>query len=180
MDTMTKFGVFASSALVCLGVLFAPPISAGEQPMSLRYAGVGYDTKIDGLIPDDQTVTLTTGTAAGTLGAAEIAITAEFRMLQDAADCPAGFPVKYALVYSATVLTFKDQSQLFGFSTLGWLCANAGGGYVGEVQGIYEGGAGRFASATGDFVSKFNGAYLDPSIGFRSIRGTVEGTVGRH
>ena len=180
MDTMTKFGVFASSALVCVGVLFAPPSIAGEQPMSLRYAGVGYDTKVDGLIPDDQTVTLTTGTASGTLGAAEIAITAEFRMLQDATGCPTGFPVKYALVYSATVLTFKDQSQLFGFSTLGWLCANAGGGYVGEVQGIYQGGAGRFASATGDFVSKFNGAYLDPSIGFRSIRGTVEGTVGRH
>jgi len=77
------------------------------------------------------------------------------------------------------VLTFPDQSQLFGISQAGWICATETAQYYGEVTGAYVGGTGRFQAATGDYVSKFDGQYLEQNVDFRSIRGTVEGTVGR-
>jgi len=179
MDTKTRFGVLASSALLCLGVLFAPVSSAGETPISLRYAGSGWDTHVDGFVPDGVNVSLTTGTGKGTFGNFTIAITTEFR-LDSSVSCPDGFTVKYALVYSTAILTFQDQSQLFGIAPIGQICATAGGQYFGEVSGAYVGGTGRFQRATGDYVSKFDGQFLQPNVGFRSIQGTVEGTVGRY
>jgi hypothetical protein len=165
--------------LLCFALLASPLASAAETPLQIKYAGFGFDTKIDGQVPDDQTVTLSQGRAEGSFGASEIAITAEFELVGVDDRCPTGYPLRFDLVYSATVLTFKDHSQLFGFSWNGWLCASATGGYVGEVYGVYAGGTGRFEDASGEFMSKYSGAYLDPSIGFRSIAGTAEGTVGR-
>ena len=179
MDTKTRFGVLASSALLCLGVAFAPVSSAGESPISLRYAGSGWDTHVDGFYPDGANVSLTNGTGKGTFGTFTIAITTEFK-LDSAVSCPEGFTLKYALVYSAAILTFEDQSQLFGVAPIGRICATEGGQYFGEVSGAYVGGTGRFQTATGDFVSKFDGQFLEPNLDFRSIQGTVEGTVGRH
>jgi len=178
MHTTTKSGVLASSALVCLGVLFAPVSNAGETPISSRYAGTGWDTHVDGFAPDGNNVSLTTGTGKGTLGNFSIAITTEFRV-EDTVACPDGFPLKYALVYSASVSTFQDQSQLFGIAESGWICATEEGQYYGEVSGVYVGGTGRFSEASGNYVSKFNGQFLEPNLAFRSIQGTAEGTVGR-
>ena len=178
MDTRTKFSLLASVALLSVGLLAAPLSNAGEMPVSLKYAGVGWATHVDGWVPDGANVDLTTGTVEGSFGASEITITTEFVPNPDLS-CPAGYTRKFALVYSATVLTMKDQSQLFGVSQNGWICATPGGVYFGEVSGVYVGGTGRFATATGDFLSKFDGAYLEPNLGFRSIRGTVTGSVGR-
>lgn len=178
MNTRTRFGVLASSALLCLGVFFASVSSAGETPISIRYAGSGWDTHVDGFVPDGQNVSLTTGTAQGTFGNSTITITTEW-VPDDSVTCPAAFPIKYALIYSASILTFPEQSQLFGIAQSGWICANNAGVYYGEVTGAYVGGTGRFQDATGDFVSKFDGAYLEPNLDFRSIRGTAEGTVGK-
>jgi hypothetical protein len=83
------------------------------------------------------------------------------------------------LVYSASVSTFQDQSQLFGIAESGWICATEEGQYYGEVSGVYVGGTGRFSEASGNYVSKFNGQFLEPNLAFRSIQGTAEGTVGR-
>lgn len=179
MTTRTMAGLLASNALLCFALLASPLAGAADVPMHIKYAGSGFDTKVEGQVPDDQTVTLTLGRAEGSFGASDISITAEFAEVGVDPSCPSDYPLKYNLVYSATVLTFKDHSQLFGFSWSGWLCAGPGGGYVGEVYGGYAGGSGRFAKASGEFVSKFSGAYLDPSIGFRSIVGTVEGSVAR-
>jgi len=175
---MTGFRVFVASALLCLGVLFAPVGSAGETPITARYAGSGWNTHADGFVPGGFPVSLTVVSQKGTFGDATLTITTEW--IDDASvSCPAGFPVKVSLVYSSTVTTFADQSQLLGVSQAGWICGNAEGRYFGEVSGVYVGGTGRFAGATGDFVSKFDGAYLEPNLEFRSIRGTVEGTVGQ-
>ena len=178
MGTKTKMSVFVSGVLVCLGMLLAPVAGAGETSVSMRYAGSGWDTHVDGFVPDGLNVSLTSGTVKGTHGAGTITISAEFR-LEPTIDCPATHPRKYALVYAATVLTFADQSQLFGVSYDGWICASNEGQYYGEVSGVYVGGTGRFESATGDFVSRYGGAYLEPNLSFRSIQGTAEGTVGR-
>lgn len=178
MDTRTRFGAFASSALLCLGILFAAGSSAGETSISIRYAGSGWDTHVDGFVPDGSNVSLTTGTAQGTFGNSTITITTEW-VTDATVSCPAGFPLKYALVYSASVLTFPEQSQLFGIAQSGWICATNEGVYYGEVTGAYVGGTGRFEAATGDYVSKFDGAYLEPNLSFRSIRGTAEGTLDK-
>ncbi len=178
MDTKTRFAAIASSALLCLGVLFSPVSIAGEGRVSFVYAGSGWDTGIQGFLTN---ISLTTGTAQGTFGNSTITITTEWRpaIAADSVTCKAGYPLTFALVYSATVLTMPDQSQLFGIAQSGWICATEGGQYYGQVSGIYAGGAGRFQNATGDFVSKFDGAYLEPNLNFRSIRGSVEGTVGK-
>ena len=177
MDTKTRFGVLASSALLCLGVLFAPVSGAGETPISIRYAGSGWDTHVDGFVPDGHNVSLTMGTAQGTFGNSTITITTEW-VPDQTVTCPAAYPLKYSLVYSATVLTFGERSQLFAIAQSGWICATNEGVYYGEVTGTYVGGTGRFEAATGDYVSKFDGAYLEPNLDFRSIRGTAEGMVG--
>jgi hypothetical protein len=178
MTIRTTIGLLVSTTVLCIGLLAAPMGNAGETTISVQYAGVGWVTHVDGFVPDGSNVDLTTGTAQGTFGNSEITITTEF-MPNPALTCPAEFTLKYALVYSATVLTMRDQSQLFGVSQQGWICATEGGIYFGEVEGVYVGGTGRFEDATGDFVSKFDGAYLEPNLHFRSIRGTVKGSFGR-
>jgi hypothetical protein len=45
------------------------------------------------------------------------------------------------------------------------------------VYGVYRGGTGRFAEATGTYITKFDGQTLDPTIGFRSIRAISEGRL---
>jgi hypothetical protein len=175
MDTKTGIGLLASSAMVCLGVLLAPISSAGERPIKVSYAGIGYATASD---PngDGFPVDLSLTDSQGTLGSAKLAITTEWFISPHA--CPAGYDVPFALVNTATAYTFADQSQLFGFSQDGWLCANSTtGAYYGEEHGVYGGGTGRFKGATGEWTTKFEGATLDPAIDFRSIRGTAEGRL---
>lgn len=177
METRTGFRVFASSALLCMGILFAPLGSAGETSISARYAGSGWNTYADGFVPGGFPVSLTVVAQKGTFGDADLVITTEW-VANASVSCPDGYPVKVSLVYASTVTTFADQSQLFGVAQSGWICGSPEGGYLGEVSGAYVGGTGRFEGATGDFVSKFDGAYLEPNLEFRSIRGTVEGSVG--
>jgi hypothetical protein len=177
MKITNRIGLLASATLLCAGLLAAPMSNAGETTISIRYAGVGWVTHVDGFVPDGMNVDLTTGTGQGTFGNSDITITTEF-VPYPGLSCPDGYTNKYALVYSATVLTMRDQSQLYGISQEGWICATAEGRYFGEVKGVYAGGTGRFATATGEFVSKFDGAYLEPNLSFRSIRGTVAGSVG--
>jgi len=173
MDTRTRFVVIASTALLCLGALFSPASSAGDGKVSIRYAGSGWDTGIQGFL---EKVSLTTTSAQGTFGDSTLTITTEWTA-NPGVQCPAGFVGKFSLVYSAAVSTFPDGSQLFGVSQSGWICATAQGVYFGEVTGNYVNGTGRFKGATGTYVSKFDGAYLEPHLNFRSVEGTVEGML---
>lgn len=178
METKTRLVLFTSAVMACLGLLFAPAGLAREAPISIRYAGSGWDTHVDGFVPDGSNVSLTTGTAQGTFGNSTITITTEW-VIDETVNCPDAYPIKYSLIYSASVLTFPERSQLFGIAQSGWICATSGGVYYGEVTGAYVGGTGRFENATGDYVSKFDGVYLEPNLSFRSIRGTAEGRIGR-
>lgn len=178
METKTVFSAIAASTLVCLAGMFAPISSADETSVSLRYAGSGWATYVDGFVADGSNVDLTTGTGKGTFGEFTITITTEW-ILNPGVACPEEFPLKYSLIYSSTIITYQDQSQLLGNSSNGWVCASSGGQYFGEVSGEYVGGTGRFDSVSGTWVSKFDGAYMEPNLHFRSIRGTVTGAVSR-
>ena len=112
----------------------------------------------------------------GTLGSATLAITMEWYIYPH--ECREGYDLPFALVNTAVVYTFADQSQLFGFSQSGWLCGSSTtGAYCGEEHGVYNGGTGRFEGATGEWTMKFDGVNLDLAIGFRSLRGTANGTL---
>jgi hypothetical protein len=167
--------MLAATLVACAGLLAAPVASAGEKVINSRYAGVGYDTAVD-TNGDGLRVGITHADWQGTFGQAQLAITTEWFVFPRA--CRDGYDVPLALVNSAAIATFADQSQLFAFSQNGWLCLSSStGAYYGEVYGIYNGGTGRFTDATGTYTTKFEGQGLDPTIGFRSIRATVEGRL---
>ncbi len=175
MTHTTRIGAFAATLLACVGLLFAPVSIAGDKVIAARYAGVGYDTSVD-TNGDGLYVGITLADWQGTFGQAKLAITTEWYVFPRA--CRDGYDVPLALVNSAALITFADQSQLFAFSKDGWLCLSSStGAYYGEVYGIYNGGTGRFTDATGSYTTKFEGQGLDPTIGFRSIRATIEGSL---
>ena len=175
MDINMKVGILAASLVACTGLLLAPVAGAGERAISSRYAGFGYDTSVD---PngDGLPVGVSVASSQGTLGEGQDSNTSEWYYSPH--ECQEGYDLPVALVNMATVTTFADHSQLFGFSQDGWLCASTvTGAYYGELHGVYGGGAGRFADASGSFTTKFEGQNLDITIGYRSFRGTTEGTL---
>jgi hypothetical protein len=168
------------TVILGLGLLASRANAANGTPIQLKYAGTGMDTAVD-TNGDGFNVSLTQANGQGTFGSFAMAITAEFGPL-GSGDCAPG-ELDLPLLSSAHVMTFPDQSQLFGSSGAldGFLCVNLSTGqYYGQVEGVYVGGTGRFEGATGEFTSLFDGQNLgDPEIGFRSITGTTEGTVNR-
>ncbi len=172
-----KKGFCVSSIVGFLAAaLFASTSLAAGQPISIKYAGGGFTTSS----PSSATglpVDMTLATGKGTFGASTLQISTHFTPAS-LNDCPSGFDVKMDLAYSATVLTFPDQSQLFGVATSGWLCADLVSGiYFGEAYGLYVGGTGRFENAAGAFTSPFEGGYLDTDVGLRSIKGSIDGNL---
>ena len=168
-------------AIIGLGLL-SPQISEAEKggstPVKMRYAGSGIDTHFD-TNGDGLYLSLSQANGRGTFGNFAIAITAEFG-LPSSGDCAAG-ELDLPLVSSEAVYTFADQSQLFAIQSGGYLCLDTvTGHYYGQVEGDYVGGTGRFEGATGRVTSQFEGQNLGNSdVGFRSIKGTVGGTVNR-
>jgi hypothetical protein len=175
MGNQPSVSLLTLTLVACIGVLFGPIAAAGERPTSISYVGFGYytsaDTNYDGF-----PVGLSLADANGSLGPARSAITSEWYISPRV--CREGYDLPFALVNSSFVLTFSDQSQLFGSSQDGWLCLNSTtGAHYGETVGVYNGGTGRFEGATGEWTTTFDGVSLDPSIGFRTIRGTGTGTL---
>jgi hypothetical protein len=160
-------------------VLAASAVHASEKSISIEYAGTGYDTTVDNG-GDGWPVNLSTAEAKGSFGARRLEISTEF--YAHPMDCADGYAVEMALIYSASVVTFSANDQLFAFSDSGWMCVHpATGHYYGEAYGVYGGGTGRFEGASGEWMTAFQGYNLEPPglipVGFRSINGTVSGTV---
>lgn len=175
MDTRTNISKILLALIACGAVVLGPAAAAGDRAVSAKFAGSGFDTVVDPN-QDGFPVQLTQARMQGTFGTSALAITTEW--LIQPRRCPAGFDLPLAIVNSSLVITAPDQSQVFGFSQSGWMCVNTTtGAYLGEMFGIYNGGVGRYAGATGEWTAKFDGATLDPSIGFRSITGTVRGNI---
>lgn len=176
MNTWRKVATLMLGVVACTTVLFAPVTSAGERNVTLHFAGTGWDTQLDATQGPGTPVQLTVADARGFFGESVLSITTEWRFTENS--CAGDFDVLAELVNSALVITAADQSQVFGFSQYGWMCVNSTTGlYYGETYGIYNGGAGRYAAASGEWTATFDGATLDPSISFRSIRGTSTGRL---
>ena len=168
------------SPLATLGLLFAMISVAWGAQVNLRYTGTGWDTTIDNF-DDGYPVTISTADAKGSLGASGVEITGEWMPWDVAEVTCEGEEVEFKLVFSASVATFENHSQLYAFSDVGWMCVDQDTGhYYGMVFGVYQGGAGKFVGATGEWVTDFDGFFLEPPtlpavIGFRTITGNVKG-----
>lgn len=170
-------GLFITSVIgLCFAALFATASVAAERNISSRQVGTGFDTAVD-TAGDGLPVSLTFVEGKGTFGPSNVVITADFTPAEKN-DCKGELEAEFDLVYSAAVVTYRDQSQLYGISYDGWVCVNeATGTYYGEVYGYYVGGTGRFEGATGTFMTPFRGVYLDPAVGFRSYQATTTGSI---
>lgn len=182
MNTTSKFRL--NTILAILVLLFATAGNAWGEPISIRYAGTGFDTTFDNL-DDGFPVNLSLADAKGTFGASKVEVAAEFMTPEGDIDCNEGYDVKFGVNYAATVITFERMDQLFGFSWLGgWMCLNTDTGHhYGYVEGEFTGGTGRFHGATGTWSTDFEGYNLEPPFlvpiraGFRSFSGTISGDV---
>lgn len=171
-------------ALLLLGVLMAPAcLAAGAMTINVKYAGYGYDTATD-TNDDGLAVSLSVANGKGTLGNSMLAITVEFGPPDGGVSpCDAAYTwlpvVSGGGHYWAAVLTAANQSQLFALFDQGYLCLREAPpyDYYGMTAGFYAGGTGRFAGAAGEWTTYFEGVNLDPSVGFRSITGTIDGEV---
>lgn len=174
LQLMLLVAAFASSA----------PVFAGDVTLvSVNYSGIGYDTTIE-VVPDGLPVNLSLAKGKGTFGNSDIAITAEFVPDDDpGGNCQEG-DMSVAIVPDhlwAVTITASDNSQVYGMFNEGWMCLTSDMMfYVGEANGVFIGGTGRYEGATGEWVSTYQGMNLDPSIGFRSINGYFSGTLNKH
>ena len=164
-------------AIIGLG-LSSPQVSEADgKPVHLTYAGSGINTAVD-TNSDGLPVSLSQANGKGAFGQFAIAITTEFAL--SSGECTSSDELYLSLLSSEDVLTFSDQSQLFGISGDGdgFICLDPTTGYYhGQVKGDYVGGTGRFQGATGKFTSEFDGQYLRTDVGFRSIAGTAVATL---
>lgn len=177
--------ILALTVLLMIGVFAVPASQAKDVRLSITYTGTVRDTVFD-MNDDGFTANFVDGQAKGTFGASMVSIFSEFEL----ADAPIGhscsgdFDLYAELMYAKAVTTFSNGDQLYATTNGGWLCLDLlSGNYDGEATGIFMGGTGRFADATGDFVTPFAGknlSLLEVGFGFGSFRGVIEGTVDRH
>lgn len=173
MTHTTRIGAFAAALLACVGLLLAPTASAGERVENSRYAGTDFNTSVDSNF-DGQPAGMMLATGAG---GAHLGVSSEW-VYESGQGCLAGYDLRFALLQSAGVTTYSDRSQIFSFAVDGWLClSTTTGAFYGELSGIYTGGTGRFAEATGTYTTKFEGQNLDPAGTIRSVQGSSSGRI---
>lgn len=182
MITICKLRLTA--ILAVLALLFATAGNAWGVPISIRYAGTGFDTSYDNS-DDGLPIDISIANAKGSFGAKRVEVAAEFMVPLQDFDCEPGYDVKLGVSFAAPVTTFENFDQLLGFSWQGgWMCVNANTGHhYGHVEGIFTGGTGRFEGATGTWMTDFEGFNLEPAwlipnpVGFRTFTGQFVGNV---
>lgn len=164
------------AALFFCGMFVAPTCFAGkETDVNVTYAGAGFDlTDPDA---DGYAMNVFLTESKGTFGKSSFMVLSEFaNPVYPHADCAVGF-MHFDLVRCVSTWTTANLDQLWGFYTDGYLCMNAAGDWYGEASGTYNGGTGRFNMATGEWTTEYSGANFDHDSGYRTISGTVTGTV---
>jgi len=182
MNTTSKPGL--SSLLALLVLLFATAGSAWGEPMSIRYAGTGFDTSYDNM-DDGLPIDISLADAKGTFGASKMEVAAEFMAPLEDIDCAPGYDVELGISFVSSVITFEKMDQLIGFDWQnGWMCINmTTGHHYGHGEGYFINGTGRFAGATGTWAADFEGFNLEPGFlipnpsGFRTFSGVMTGDV---
>lgn len=179
----------AMTALV-VGLLFAPVAQAKDLPLYIEYAGTGHDL-VPPVLGDPLADNIVMADAKGSFGAKSSVIIVKFTFPDPRWEdpCDAGFTF-LGIAYARAVTTFQNGNQLFATVIPGedsYMCLDmepgneTDGSFGGSVTGEFIGGTGRFAGASGPFVSLFEGQNLSSAMWgehpFRAISGSFSGTV---
>ena len=170
------------SALLASAFLM-PVAQADEVPIQFSYTGTGFDIPVFDYTVDPYPSNLVQGPTTGSFGPSHSLIMTKFEYIDDTT-CGEGV-YYFRIIYGASVITFKDGSQLWGYVIPGPdsdMCLDpATGAFEGQATGIFAGGSGRFENVGGNFVQVFDGLNLTSAqlghVGFRSIKGTTTGTL---
>lgn len=181
MNTRTFFRggtVLCLAAALCAGALWASTSYAGDTPLKFSYAGTGHDLGVD-LNDDGLMLGITYAQTRGsTFGTAMLTITSEFALDLDVV-CEVDY-LPLTLFQSTIVLTTDSGEQIFGFGGGGDACLNPVTGHMyGDAYGVYRGGTGRFANATGEYYTEYTVLNVEPASGLRAVQGTVEGSLSK-
>lgn len=178
---MTRKLILGLGSVLLALPFMAATTFADEVPISMKWAGTVADTAID-TNSDGLFVDTIDAMAKGSFGPASLGVFTEFYF---AGFCDIEQRVLHlGILFSKPVTTFANGDQLWGSVTSGSMCMNTvTGDFTGEADGLYLGGTGRFADATGMFTVEFGGRNLtfpQGLPGYGAIRGTIEGTVDMH
>ena len=166
------------AAALCVGALWASTSYAGDTPVKFSYAGTGHDLGVD-LNGDGLMLGITFAQTRGsTFGTSMLTITTEFAPDPEVV-CEAGY-LPLTLFQSTIIVTTDAGDQVFGFGGGGDACLNLVTGHMyGNAYGVYHGGTGRFATATGEYYTEYTVYNVEPASGLRAVQGTVEGSLTR-
>jgi len=167
-------------ALLFFGAVGATDCFAGNDKvteLSAIFAGAGFNLSDPNQDGYPMNVFMTE--VKGTFGKSSLMLLSEFAEDTDSSvTCPVGFDQAFDLVRGVTTMTTPQVDQLWGWFTSGFLCmTNDNMAWVGEASGVFIGGTGRFQGATGEWTTEYSGANFDADAGYRTISGTIEGTV---
>ncbi|MBT8082964.1 MAG: hypothetical protein KJP08_06310 [Gammaproteobacteria bacterium] len=173
--------------VLCTVLLILPLMGttsyAGEKPIYMKFAGTVADTSFDVIGPDGFVAALVETDAKGSFGARSLSVLTEF--VPTGSLCDNNENVIYLSIgYGEAVTTFAKADQLLGSTHGGFMCLNViTGDFYGETEGMWDGGTGRFAHATGPFFVRFSGKNMTASklgVGFGAIHGKVKGRIKLH
>lgn len=176
MTTMTRCLVVA---LLAFGVASAAAAEGLDYKAS--YNGTVLDTSFD-VYPDGFYSDVVRGSGQGTFGQADTVIVTEFVPVGFTGECASPDDLRMFVLYSKAVGTYARGEQLYLSSGSGYLCLDlATGDYEGQADGVFDGGTGRFANASGIWHTEFTGRNLTVPVGlpfgFGSINGVTTGTL---
>jgi hypothetical protein len=164
--------------LLLCGVLMAPAgFAGGPTKLLVKYAGSGYDVSDKDAYGMAINILLTD--TMGTFGDSTTSILSEFAPdMDDSVSCPSEYPLAFDLVRCMTTMTTAKLDMLYGVFTDGWLCMSLDQyEWIGEANGVYFDGTGRFKDATGTWSTEYLGNNLDADAGYRTITGTITGSL---
>ena len=168
---------------VILSVMSLAPVSyADQQPIYITYKGTILELPTD-FNNDGMKANVVKAPSKGSFGASMATIVTEFVPYPPLfGTCPSTDDMYLIVLYSSGITSFSNGDQLDASIDSGWMCLDlVTGEFEGVAYGVFVGGSGRFANATGDFSSPFSGKNLSIALmkptGVARIEGEIEGTV---
>ena len=157
---MTIKRIAISIAVLLMGGLFAA--TAEAEPINLHFAGSSVTNALG--------IGVSTSKARGApQGSTALQVQTEFGpFFFPGPNCVSPpFVIQLDLIQGSIVSTGDDLSQWTGFFEEGFVCADitGTGKFTIDLDGIVNGGSGRFENATGTFHTSLSGRFVVPLLG---------------
>lgn len=179
---MTRCLITVIGAVIMSVMSLAQVSYAEEQPIYVSYKGTILELATD-FNNDGMKANVVEAPSKGSFGASTATIVTEFVPYPPLfGTCPSEDDLYTVVMYSSGITSFSNGDQLDASVDSGWMCIDmVTGEFEGIAYGVFVGGTGRFANATGDFVAPFSGKNLGVALSkptaVSHIEGEIEGTV---